>query len=144
MKKYIAALLCAIFFTGCNNYVTDKEPDTESYLNSIENINFLSEPNDKMVYFGRPTCPSCEVFDPILKEELIKGNKKIYYFNTDEWRENKEFESTLKKYDVNSIPYLVYIKSDGSFEVLDLADEGIDLENKNSIEPKLREFLKKI
>lgn len=111
-------------------------------LQEITDISFFNDAKNEIVFFGRPTCPSCNELKPILLEVLKEEQKKIYYFNTDNWRDHKEFETTLQKYNVESLPQLVSIKSDGFIEKDTILDK--DFDNPQVIKSKLRNFLNNI
>ncbi|GAA0225049.1 thioredoxin family protein [Metaclostridioides mangenotii] len=106
----------------------------------IRNLSFFESAKDEVVYFGRKTCPYCNKVYPVLLEEMKKENKNVYYFNTDEWRDNKEFNKILKKYEVESIPYAVRLKDNNISNTL-LFEEK-DFENKHVLSDKINKFIK--
>lgn len=114
----------------------------ENNLQEITDISFFNDVKDKIVFFGRPTCPCCNELKPILLDILKEEHKKIYYFNTDNWRDHKKFQTTLQIYEVESLPQLVYIKSDGSIKRDDILDK--DFDNTQVLESKLRKILNNI
>lgn len=94
--------------------------------NSVERVQLITEVNELnesftgFVYFGRPTCPSCKLFEPIL--ELIAREKGVgvKYFNSDYFRKeakvaDDELMKVFEKYNVVRIPLLAYIK-DGEMQ----------------------------
>lgn len=62
------------------------------YLSIFETIDFL-ENKTGILYIGFPTCPWCRNILPVLFNLSIDNNKKIYYFNP---REAKDDESYNK------------------------------------------------
>lgn len=138
MKKIcIILILClSIFLGGCSDKISDVDNNLIS-IKSIENLNN----SDGIVYFGRPTCPNCEQFLPILKKVLKDKNKKIYYFNTDEWRNNEKFQDILDQYNIKQIPSIIRIKNGNSIEQLDILNEVSDLNDEKYVEKKLDDFI---
>lgn len=95
----------------------------EDYLVNVENLNQISmsdvyalfdsdrESSDTL-YLGRPTCPHCREFSPVLKEfnELI--NHSLLYYNTDSEDLNDEAKTFLfETLGVPGVPTLLYIKN---------------------------------
>ncbi|EUJ32188.1 thioredoxin family protein [Listeria cornellensis] len=62
------------------------------------------------VYFGRPTCPYCQKFHPKLDSVVKEKEIKVLYYNTDEHREDEDFDKVLDEYGVERIPYLAKVK----------------------------------
>lgn len=58
------------------------------------------------IYVGRPSCPDCEEFMPVL-QQVVKNNHTVYYYNTDETREDTEHEALLTQLKVESVPILI-------------------------------------
>lgn len=70
-----------------------------------------------VVYFGRDTCPFCLTLNGILKKEMeAMTDICIYKFDTDVWREDERFQEVLDKYMIDSIPALIRINVDLTFE----------------------------
>lgn len=73
------------------------------------------------VYFGRPSCPNCEVFQPRLEKISKEIKQTVYYFNTDEHRQSKDQKSVndiLDLYQIDRVPTLLMIKNGEIEEVL--------------------------
>jgi len=93
MKKILCLFLCILLVGGCankeigiesnnnqNNNIAN-EPDIKE-INTEELKNIVGSKDAVIIYAGRPTCPNCADFYPIL-EEFSKENKiTIYYLNT--------------------------------------------------------------
>lgn len=140
MKKFSFVLILCISLIFANYKNTDNF--NGSNLIPIENLNEFNNKKNIIVYFGRPTCPICTEFSPILESVLKSENKKIYYFDTDEWRDKKGYETILKLYEINNIPTLIKIHDINSFDKLDLFDYGIDfLDNTNKLKQTLKNFI---
>ena len=76
------------------------------------------------VYIGRPTCPACQRYEPILRELLRDLDGSVAYFEIDRARETEaDYEMTVTEINqiigVTGVPHLVFIR-DG--EVVDFAD----------------------
>lgn len=79
-------------------------------LGEVENI------KSGYIYFGRPSCPSCQIFYPILQLASLRENKQIWYFNTDYFRTKKklpEYEilQVCNKYKISRVPMLIYVEN---------------------------------
>ncbi|MBC2137457.1 thioredoxin family protein [Listeria innocua] len=93
-----------IFILGAcdekDNYgLVEKEKEIVSLLDSTETSGV------HYVYFGRPTCPECKVFQPKLEEVLDSKKIKVLYYNTD------TFFKTISMFNVSSVPSLVRIEN---------------------------------
>lgn len=60
----------------------------------------------------------------------------IYKFDTDFWREDEKFQNVLEEYNINSIPTLIKIDSDGKKQFLEF-----DTKDENEIQIVVRDFL---
>lgn len=91
-------------------------------LNSHENIRQMTRLGEVeniksgYIYFGRPSCPSCQIFYPILQLASQRENKQIWYFNTDYFRTKKklpEYEilPVCNKYKISRVPVLIYVEN---------------------------------
>ena len=80
------------------------------HIIGITNITFFDDmPGTFYVYFGRPTCPSCVVFEDHLNEFLQNNRWVVYYFNTAYWKENSRYDNILRKYKIDGVPTLVKV-----------------------------------
>ena len=98
---------------------------------------------DKFIYFGRDTCPICQIYKPNLVTVLYKKNMQIYYFDTDYWRGKKEFNKILNRYKVNEIPSLIFIKKDGTFYKQEFNESLKDLKNEKLLKEEIIKFIEK-
>lgn len=90
-------------------------------VKQVTEIQDVYKINNGYIYFGRPTCPSCRLFEPILKLIAEERHIKIKYFNSDYFRKEKkasdeELMKLFEKYEVARIPLLVYIKDGKLYE----------------------------
>lgn len=94
------------------------------FTTKIEDINKLI--NDEIVgyvYFARDTCPICLKFNENLEKEFKQNeNLLIYKFDTDYWREDKDFRNILDKYAISEVPMLIKINEDKSYQIFEVND----------------------
>lgn len=116
--------------------LNDKEV-YDSFTIKIYDINqFINNDISGYVYFGRDSCPNCLQLNKFLKQECDQNKELlIYKFDTDYWRDDVNFSTVLDKYKISSIPTLVLINSDKSYDILELDN------NENDIEVTLHDFL---
>ena len=108
---------------------TSSEPDF-SVLTSINSqgvLDFLTEEKSGFLYVGRPSCPVCQVFAPILTEVVKENNLTVFYFNTDETRSESAWNDALDAVDVPGVPTFMYIR-DGQI-VARFNNNGIESED---------------
>jgi predicted bacteriocin transport accessory protein len=102
-----------------------------SYLVEISKEEFhkeLNSNNDFFIYIGRPSCPDCRNFEPILFNILRDINVKIKYFNTEAPASQKQaIRDFLKTLGISSIPYILHIKESKVIKVFD-CQKKIDIE----------------
>lgn len=112
----------------------------DSFTNKITDINDLI--NNEIygyIYFGRDTCPICLYINKFLEEEYVENEDLlIYKFDTDYWRNDENFSNILNKYKISTIPTLIRINNDKSYETLEFHNN-----NKEDIEVNLNDFLYK-
>lgn len=102
----ITLLLCA----AGSPEASSKEPE-ENRIVGIADLEFFSQEGNFIVYFGRPTCIDCVKLEPTLLDYLESTETKVYYFNTDYWKDDPNFEHILSEYQVDSVPMLVKIRN---------------------------------
>ena len=73
--------------------------DSTSFFNYMPGVIYT--------YFGSPTSPECAEFEPILEKELESSNWTVYYFDTNFWKGDAQYERIVDKYKVISVPSLV-------------------------------------
>lgn len=118
----------------------------KKFVHEIKNIKGLRKLDEGILYFGKPSCPNCEMFKPILNEMADEERVKVYYFNTDYFRENElldsdEMAEVLKEFNVERVPSLKALAEGKILEEFDFTkDEGETTENKMA---ELSDFLNK-
>lgn len=144
MKKYrikIAVILfCLVLILITNFYLKSLRNE---YVIDIKEVNAFYQISDGFIYFGRPTCPSCVLFKPLLTEVAKEENEKIYYFNTDYFSNNSKItEDELKeiydKYQIQYVPALIKLVNGslvGSFGASFIEEES------GMIKEKIRDFI---
>ncbi|MBU3106112.1 thioredoxin family protein [Clostridium gasigenes] len=102
-----------------NEDIQTNEINYDYFTTKIDDINKLI--NNEIVgyvYFGRDTCPLCLEFNKNLEKEFNQNkNLSIYKFDTDYWREDKDFKNILNKYSISEIPMLIKIDKDQSYKI---------------------------
>ena len=117
------------------------------YLKEINSINSFKELSNEFVYFGRPSCVKCEIFEPILNEVLREEKKEIYYFNIDFFRNNlllteDDLNELFEKYKIIEIPTIIKLDYDNNLESLfSISINDLDDNNKNYLKDKISEFI---
>lgn len=105
------------------NYLSNIEKSDKNLLIDItrEELNKRISKNENIyVYIGRPTCPDCKEFEPELKDILNKMNKKLLYYNTEVPASQKqEIRDYLEKYNVKTIPCILYIEDGKTIKLYD-------------------------
>ncbi|KXG77106.1 hypothetical protein AN619_06360 [Thermotalea metallivorans] len=116
---------------------------SDEYVIDIKDANTFYEISDGYVYFGRPTCPSCELFKPLLTEVANKEKVQVYYFNTDYFRDNsllteEELREIFEKYKIEQVPILIKLVNgslDSSFGANFVENEA------EKIKKEIRDFI---
>lgn len=75
----------------------------------VYDITSLIEMQNALIYFGRPTCPACAVFTPIIFDIALRTQKNIYYVNTDRWRMDEGFSQLVDTFNLTHVPHLIYL-----------------------------------
>lgn len=140
MNKKIVVVIILLILSSLAYFSINKYTK-QVYLNKIEvitDMELIQDVEDSIIYFSRPTCPTCKKLNLIINNLDIPNDKKIYYFNTDEYRESIYFKDILKKYNVTSVPYIVKVKDTKISEVLSVDSE--DVEDSEVVRDKLKKF----
>lgn len=139
-------LLSIVFLSGCqkkhdtktaknsDSSLVKKEKGDKSiveYRKSIKNFNTISvekmnkqKPKHSFIYVGRETCPYCREYLPILKKVMneYEAYKRVHYLDVLNIENDSSLQKIMTEYSIQSIPNLIYIKDDGSFEKTDISD----------------------
>ena len=88
-----------------------------------------------IIYFGRDTCSFCLAFNTILQNAYTNAKDVVIYkFDTDFWREDADYQKILEKYDIKSVPALIRINQDKSYESFVPDEEANDAEIQESLQ----------
>lgn len=69
-------------------------------------------------YIGRDDCPACREFYPSLMELSTKYQKKIYYYNTQQDRNDNStsLRYVLQKYEIDEVPVILIFDGNGGIQ----------------------------
>lgn len=84
-------------------------------INYLELSEIISKQKNKIIFIGRTTCPNCRIFLPILYRIARDNSFQIYYFNTDENKEDQA-KDLLSSLSIKSIPLLIQSTGDGLYK----------------------------
>ena len=88
------------------------QPARLETLKSIDHLyEVLAKDEVSYIYFGRPTCPDCQVFLPILAESIAENSANVYYFNTDDRRKDEEYGNIINIFGVYWVPSLYRVRN---------------------------------
>lgn len=145
--KYVPQLvsIISIIITSIFFYNTLSNP-LIIQIKSLNQLESINTNNKNFLYFGRPSCPSCKIFLPILEIISKDYNEEIFYFNSDYFRNetnvtDEQLLEIFDKYEVQSIPLISYIKNDITENAFGAV---FNLNESNSIYNDLRDFVKHI
>ena len=110
------ALVILIIFSVLSSIGLQFLQKNSGQIKQADEIKDIYNLHDGYIYFGRPSCPACKRFKPILNLISKERNLKFNYFNSDYFRNEKNVpENSLmmifQKYNVDSIPHLAYIEN---------------------------------
>lgn len=71
----------------------------------------FAEKSDFFLYVGRPTCPDCEVFYPVLEKIVSARGQRIYYYNTEaKVSEKREMRKYVESLGIDEIPMVLRVE----------------------------------
>ncbi|MQR27528.1 hypothetical protein GFV13_09835 [Leuconostoc mesenteroides] len=99
------------------NLIADK-----TVFHEISYIGFYKKMNnreDSLIYIGRPTCPICVKFLPMLHDILATKNMRIDYFNVDNFFNDDSPDKTnyinfFQELNISQLPSLIF--TDGNMD----------------------------
>ena len=88
----LLVLIIGMIFSvsGCGFLTQDEVEEPLVVIGNLQLLELIEDGTHFFLYVGRPTCPFCAEFEPVLIETLRDQGKSIYYFNLDEAREENE------------------------------------------------------
>lgn len=110
MRKifFIILILCMILSTSCT-------PSAATGIQELESIDqfydVIADNDVSYIYFGRPTCPDCNDFFIILEEVVMQNSHLVYYFNTDERKEERDYDDIIEIFRVDWVPSLYKVQN---------------------------------
>ncbi|WP_282802568.1 thioredoxin family protein [Secundilactobacillus kimchicus] len=115
MKKLTISLFVLLVAVICvSSFVFyRKNSDPLTPINTANLIKKTDSKNDLLVYVGRPNCPACQVFNSELTRDLKNNvlHPRVYYYNTNDNRSDKDFSKVLKAMKITGVPAFVRIKN---------------------------------
>lgn len=144
-KKIIISVIATAFILLLFVFVNNKPKETYQLI-PIKNVELLStliqDSDETYIYFGRPTCPDCANFSPLLEGELKSAKVNAYYFNTDVFRSDPEFNNVITMFDVDWVPAFYKVGRGHIIDKFDLQlERNPDENSKNKCELQLKDFL---
>lgn len=91
--KKLMCFILIIFSLPTILYVYTQMATSKEGLYEVDSISLEKIMNGKdtlFVYVGRPTCPQCKEFEPILQKVLNNQHQSMGYYNTDNARKENE------------------------------------------------------
>lgn len=100
--------------------------DEEKGLVNLLDAYAIYDMESEIVYFGKDTCGTCQEFQPLLEQIIGEKDLKVYYFNTNYFRENTDIsEDDLQKifddFTVNAVPAIYEIRNGKVFRSVQIS-----------------------
>ncbi|KAJ84722.1 thioredoxin domain-containing protein [Enterococcus faecalis] len=95
------------------NFQNYEEKVKQFYKISATEVLNTKKLQSKFLYIGRKSCPYCRKFVTLL--EQIKQELKIdvFYLNSEDKSELEQLKKVGEKFDINTVPTLLFISKDG-------------------------------
>lgn len=84
---------------------------TTSNIEEVNDLSSLESIENGYIYFGRPTCPYCDIFYLNLEKSTVDNEISLTYLNTDKVVSEEELNRIIDIYNVEYVPHLVKIKN---------------------------------
>lgn len=117
----IINIYICLILTSCNNkkitniHTVDMESvDAIIDIVTLEQYTSIGSEMSDIIIFSRDSCEPCVKAKPYIDEALIELAEEEYYisyFDTDDHREEENFDIILDKLKVNSVPSIIVRKS---------------------------------
>lgn len=116
MVTAMIAMLISLGICGLSWYGTQgKWLEGGSWIKEISREQLEREfaaKSDFFLYVGRPTCPDCEEFYPVLEEIVSAGGQRIYYYNTEVKASGKrKMRAYVKSLGIDEIPMILQVEN---------------------------------
>lgn len=135
-RKCLVAILATLVIILSGVFIYRKITNPFINITTNEYRELLNNNQEKLIYIGRPTCPSCQKEMPVLKELLNDMDVKAYYFNTDKAKKKDldDFNKFKEEINLQYVPTIIYYDEDGK-------ETRFDYENFQESDESLRNFL---
>ncbi|MBZ1510636.1 thioredoxin family protein [Leuconostoc mesenteroides] len=92
-------------------------------ISYIEFYNKMNNGKNSLIYLGKPTCPICVKFVPMLHDILAAKNMHIDYFNVDTFFENNSSDKInyinfFQTLNISQLPSLIFTHGDMNYQRL--------------------------
>ncbi|WP_454192708.1 thioredoxin family protein [Paenibacillus sp. Marseille-Q7038] len=106
-------VILLILLAVVNGSEKEEESNVLTAVTNEEVSTFLENDQSGFLYVGRPTCPVCREFMPKLEDASQSTGQTVFYYNTDEGREQDEakLRALLDELEIESVPALLYIEN---------------------------------
>lgn len=104
---------------------------TELTIDEVEER--LQKGESTILFFGKPTCPFCQMFVPKLNHVAQKNNLDIYYLNTIDTETTPAIKALRNHMGISTVPQVVTIDGEDTYT-------NLNIESSTS-EEKLTELL---
>ncbi|MCL2085761.1 thioredoxin family protein [Candidatus Saccharibacteria bacterium] len=91
--------------------ITEATPGELTLIDGPSILAFLNEGQSGFLYVGRPTCPFCQVFEPMLAEVAAEKNLQVFYYNTEDNSGNAEGWEAMTILEVVYVPHFIFISN---------------------------------
>ena len=105
-----------------------KLTDDKNVFHKISYIDFYKKMNngeDSLIYLGRPTCPICVKFLPMLHDILTTKNMRVAYFNVDNFfkdnsSDKASYISFFQELNISQLPSLIFTNGNMDYKRLSI------------------------
>lgn len=135
-RKCLVAILATLVIILSGVFIYRKITNPFINITTNEYRELLNNNQEKFIYIGRPTCPSCQKEMTVLKELLNDMDVKAYYFNTDKAKKKDldDFNKFKEEINLQYVPTIIYYDEYGK-------ETRFDYENFQESDESLRNFL---
>lgn len=91
---------------------------------SISRPEEVYQKKNMLIYFGRDSCPNCRLAEKIIEPYFSEKKLKLYYFDTDLWRNDENFENIIEHFQIVEVPTLLWVNNQVIMARLELVDQN--------------------
>lgn len=93
--------------------------DAFTPVTSQDVLDLIASAGTGFLYVGRPTCPNCTTFAPLLSAVVLENDFTVLYYDTDVAKSNPDLKSqALDAISVEGVPSFMYIENGEIIEKL--------------------------